>query len=222
MLMILRNKKAAGKGMALIVMAILAILVTACSPPLQTSADPSPTQDTQPLVPEASPSITSGPFGSPNASPKAPVPTVSPDQEANLYVLGIYISKPAYVDGITGETMLPMQEALQALGIAYSLKAADSSIELTKEGSSLASIIPMSDIEYDLVMSDEENVFDGHLRLQRKGSTVYAPVYFFEFIEKVDASVNSYGDIFLSRRPEPSPSPSPSPEPEISEPEGSV
>ncbi len=124
------------------------------------------------------------------------------------------MSRPAFVDALTGETMLPMQETLQALGISYSLRASDNSIELSKDGSELAKITPGSDFEYELVMADEEKVFEGALRVQIRGSILYAPVDFFEFIEKVDASVNSYGDIFLKIRPEPSPSPSPSPVPD--------
>jgi hypothetical protein len=212
-LMILRNlrkKKRVFNAMALLVISIMLAMTAACAPPLETSASPSPTQDTEPLMPEASASASSGPFVSPNASPKAPVPTSSPDKEANLYILGVYISKPAYVDAITGETMLPMQESLQALGISYS-SAADNSIELMQHGKELAKIAPVSDFEYELIMADEEQIFEGNLYLQRRGSALYAPIYFFEFIDEVDASSNSYGDIFLSKRPESSPSPSPSP-----------
>ena len=197
------NQKIAKRVLMFLIAALMAVSVCGCGSGQQAIDAPTATPDVEPLVtatPVPTQSTVPTVTGTPETAGKNGV-------DANLYVLGVYVAKTAYVDLTSGELMLPMQESLAELGIGYVQNTTENTMELTQDGASFAGITMISEGKYDLKMKDAEKVFGEVLALSVKNGAVYAPARFFEFIQDVETSINTYGDIFLNKKPEPTPPP---------------
>ena len=186
--------------------ALALVMASACACGVEwteTTTIPASTLDTEPLV---TPGLTPAATENTSGSREPALPTANPDREANLYVLGVYISKAAYVAFESGETMLPLQETIAELAIDYERSVEGNEISLSKSGAVFAQISQSEDGSF-VIVSDDDELNGRTVNLQEKGDTVYAPVEFFEQIAKVDYVTNDYGDVFLKMRPEPTQSP---------------
>ncbi len=153
----------------------------------------------------ASPSSMPEPTPSPTPEPTAqlsPSPTPSTAIECNLYVDGALISKLAYLDTVTGRTMLPVQETFAALGVETQWNAAANMMALLRDGEEIGMLTPDTEGRrgYLLREGDETVPFPELLELSARSGSIYAPSMLFMYISSIELTSNEYGDILITMR----------------------
>jgi len=188
----------------LAVLAILALVLSGCEPTAaQTSATASPTGAAVTVSPSESPKA------SPTVTPGGTArPTASPLRESNLYVLGAFMQRTAYVDTQTGYVMLPLQVTAEKLGATFSWDSVAGQVTLgTQQGEAVVSAGENGG--YVLTIGGEQvNDLKGTQLLQMQGGAVYAPAFLVEAVFDVAVSTNRAGDTLVAL-PQPEQTPAP-------------